>query len=303
MLPRLPPLVALRAFHALGVTGSVRLAGDALSVSHTVISRHVQNLEAALGVKLVEPAGRGLTLTPEGARFHAAIDAPLYAIANAAAAPHQGPTLTIRCIPGFANARVVPRLVDLQRELPHRDVIFQPMLSRPVLDTVEVDVEIVYRLDGDFAPPLRGELLSRPRLFPVMSGGMLTRLGRPHRPEDFLLLPLVHDHSPELWRRWLRAMGVSGNPVGPCLGTLHLAIEAARLGQGVAMANEQLVARDIETGRLIELCQSDIRPYGYYLVAEAGRWDDPDISTVRNWFRDISQGRSIGAKNAQIADE
>lgn len=298
MLPQLPPLVALRAFHALGVTGSVRLAGDALGVSHTVVSRHVRNLEAALGCKLVVAAGRGLVLTPEGLRFHAAINDPLHAIAHAAATFAQERQLTIRCVPGLSNARLIPHLAELQRALPHRDVILHPVLSRPVLDKAEVDIEIVYRLSDDFSWPLRGELLARPRIFPVLSPILGNRHALPREPADFLALPLLHDHSPDLWERWLQAMGVKGKPSGPSLGTLHLAVEAARSGQGVAIANDLLVQDDIEMGRLTEPVPSDVRPYGYFFLAEAVRWDEPDIATVRSWFREIM--RPIGAKNAPL---
>ncbi|MDT8266426.1 LysR family transcriptional regulator, partial [Roseomonas sp. DSM 102946] len=85
ILLKLPPLVALRAFHALASTGSVRAAGEALGVSHTVVSRHVHNLERALGVPLVGPSGRGLALTAEGARFAARVAPHLAGLAEAAA--------------------------------------------------------------------------------------------------------------------------------------------------------------------------------------------------------------------------
>ena len=51
----LPPLVALRAFEALGATGSVKAAAEALAVSPTVVSRHIANLEERLGAQLVDP--------------------------------------------------------------------------------------------------------------------------------------------------------------------------------------------------------------------------------------------------------
>lgn len=62
----MPPLTALRAFEAVGRTGSVRSAGEELSVNHSVVSRHIRNLEQWLGVKLVETRGRGIALTRLG---------------------------------------------------------------------------------------------------------------------------------------------------------------------------------------------------------------------------------------------
>ena len=63
---KLPPLVMLRAFEAAGRTGSMRRAAEDIGVSHTVISRHVKNLEYWIGRKLVRSGPRGVELTTEG---------------------------------------------------------------------------------------------------------------------------------------------------------------------------------------------------------------------------------------------
>ena len=69
MARRLPPLLALRAFDVFARLGTVRAAADELAVSHTVVSRHIQNLEQSVGVKLVAKSGRGLCLTLTGTRI------------------------------------------------------------------------------------------------------------------------------------------------------------------------------------------------------------------------------------------
>ncbi|WP_163893179.1 helix-turn-helix domain-containing protein, partial [Proteus mirabilis] len=68
---RLPSLNALRAFEAVGRTGSIKAASDELAVSPTVVSRHIRNLQLDLNVALVEAHGRGLLLTAAGEAFHA----------------------------------------------------------------------------------------------------------------------------------------------------------------------------------------------------------------------------------------
>lgn len=284
MLPKLPPLVALRAFHALALTGSVRAAGEALGVSHTVVSRHVHNLEQALGVTLVAPAGRGLQLTTEGLRFQQRIAPHFAGLAEAAAdLRRRGRRLTIRCVPGFANVRVLPRLLELQRRLPECEVALEPRLSRSRPTGVEVDVEIVYLEHLAVVPPLRQERLALPRVFPVMTPELRDRR-RIRDVEDLLRLPMLHEESMDMWRHWLRAMRSSSQPHGSCLGTAQLALDAARLGQGVALGNDLLVEEDLRCGRLVEPFPSEVRPKAYHFLAEAGRWDDPDISAVRTWF-------------------
>lgn len=73
-------------------------------------------------------------------------------------------------------------------------------------------------------------------------------------PSDFLDLPLLHEASTLYWQHWLEYSGVADFPIlrGPRLWHAHLTIEAARLGQGVALANTLLVEQDLATGTLVE---------------------------------------------------
>ena len=62
------PLGALRAFAAVYERGGVRPAARALQVNHSSVSRHLRDLEAWLGVALLEPRDGAVRLvfTPQG---------------------------------------------------------------------------------------------------------------------------------------------------------------------------------------------------------------------------------------------
>jgi hypothetical protein len=64
---RLPPLNALKAFEAAARHGSFTRAADELHVTHGAVSRHVQVLEAWLGLPLFERHNRRVALTEAGA--------------------------------------------------------------------------------------------------------------------------------------------------------------------------------------------------------------------------------------------
>src|SRR5215218_2559553 len=83
MARRLPPLVALRAAEAAARLGSMRRAAVELSVSHAVVSRHIRNLEAWIGTKLLATSRSGAVPTAEGARFIAQVSAGFDLIAAA----------------------------------------------------------------------------------------------------------------------------------------------------------------------------------------------------------------------------
>lgn len=285
---RLPPLVALRAFEAVGRTGSVRGAADELAVSHTVVSRHLQNLESWAGLKLVHRSGRGLTLTAAGSRYHQRIAIAFSEIAQATLelGPQPGQSLSIWCIPGFAARRLVPRMPHLKERMPGCEIVLNPTLARPDLARGEADAEIVH-LPGDKPiPGIHSELLAAPRTFPVASPALRARFAQVQRIDDLLLMPLIHEDSVEQWEDWFRLAGMLDVPPlrGPRLWHAQLAIEAAKLGQGVAIANETLVGEDIASGDLVEVVPSDVRLGGYYLRTAAHRWGDPDLACLRDWL-------------------
>lgn len=284
-MPKLPPLSALRAFHALGEQGSVRAAGDALGVSHTAVSRHIRNLELALGVKLMQPAGRGVVLTQAGLDFHASVaNAFEVIIEGADRLTRQRLNLKICCPPGFAELCLVPRLSELVATVPKRNIVLEPRLSRRAPKTADADIELVFLPNLVVLQPLQADTLSRPRIFPVASPSFLKSRPAIKRPEDLLKMPLIHEENSDLWTIWFKAMDCPLPAHGTYLGSASISMEAVRQGQGIAIANELLAARDLRTGRLREILHSVVQPRAYYIIAQADQWNRPDIVAVRRWF-------------------
>src|SRR5260370_38611378 len=62
----MPPLAAIRAFEAVGRTGSVNLAATELGVTSGAITQHAHTLEKYVGHRLGERSGRGIDLTAWG---------------------------------------------------------------------------------------------------------------------------------------------------------------------------------------------------------------------------------------------
>ena len=304
-MARLPSLIALRAFEAVGRTKSVRAAGEELSVSPTVISRHLQNLQLDLGIDLVEPRGRGLTLTAAGEAFHVKVTQAFNLLQQAVreAHPTQRQSLNIWCTPGLASRCLLPRLPDLQRHLKRLEIILQPTLSRPDFSRGEADAEIIYLREFRPMPGLRAEPLAQPQVLAVASPSFRARYPNLAHPSDLLDLPLVHEESTQQWELWFTKAGIVNVPPirGPRLWHAHLAIEAARLGQGIALANRFLVEEDLMSDRLVEVIPSDVRLGGYYLIAPQGNWRDPPIAALRMWLKAIlKDGSATAASNASM---
>ena len=97
-------LADLEAFAALARLGSFRAAADAVHLSQPALSRRIEKLESALGVRLVERTTRRVALTPVGGQFALKVqnllddlDGTLLGI-EALAAQRTG-RVTIACVP------------------------------------------------------------------------------------------------------------------------------------------------------------------------------------------------------------
>jgi len=293
MARRLPPLLALRAFDVFARLGTVRAAADELAVSHTVVSRHIQNLEQSVGVKLVAKSGRGLSLTREGTRFAAQMHRAFDLIADASNELRNGgiEAVHICCLAGLASRRLLGRLPDLEAAMDGREVILQPTSARPDFSRGEADVEIMYLEDGAaaVAEGLRAEMFAKPRILAIASPEFKARYPDVRTPADLVGLPLIHEQSTGMWEAWLEEAGVGDLPRlrGPRLWQAHLTIEAARLGRGVALVSDLLVIDTLASGELVEMVRSDVTIGGYYLIAPAQKWNTPVIAAIRQWLRDV----------------
>ena len=291
MSQALPPLLALRAFDAVGRTGSVRAASEELRVSHTAVSRHVRNLESRLNVKLVRARGRGIALTQAGEGFHIKVAQAFDAIRQATRElGREGkPALSINCVPGLATRLLVPKLPELDALLPGIEIALQPTLMRADLLHGQCDAEVVYLAGRPDAEGLSVHLLARPRVFPVASPAFVARHQELCRVEDFLGLTLIHEESFEQWTSWLQATGKANVSKlrGTRLWNAHLAIEAARLGQGVALANAVLVRNELADGSLVEVGESDVSLGAYCLIVSASRAQEPAIAILRDYLRNL----------------
>lgn len=280
----------------------MRAAAEELSVSHTVISRHVRNLESRLGVRLVEPHGRSVVLTEDGARYHAQITQAfrlIEAATNELSQPTRRP-LRLWCWPGIAGMRMLPFLPELEESLPHRIIHFQPTLGRPDFRNREADAEIYYRSGP--AVPRDGIIeteLGTPRVLPVASPSLIARSGRER--DDLALmfeLPWIQELSGDEWRLWLEAAGLvidmqtRSKLEGVRLWHAHLTIEAARLGQGIALANELLIAPDLEKGTLVEIGNTNVTLGTYVFARTRLEADEKDMQILDAWLQKAMRAAS-----------
>ncbi|MGH6911788.1 MAG: LysR substrate-binding domain-containing protein, partial [Phenylobacterium sp.] len=273
-----------------------RKAAQALGVNHAIVSRHLRALEDHLGVALIERPTN--VLTAEGRSYHRRVAMALAELEQAtdAVAGRQEHRLHIWCAPGFAYHWLTRRLAGFRASHPLIDLDLRPADVSPGLGANEADGDIRYVRDGEGLSPqpgVRGLELARPAVYPVASPRCAEQLAeRIHTAEDFLAAPLILENDDMEWRAWLRLQGVATGELKPVarLWHAHVALVAAREGQGVALANDYLVGDDLAAGRLVRVVPTDRRIQdavigGYAFFAREDRWRKDPIMRFRNWLK------------------
>ncbi|MEO8365333.1 MAG: LysR family transcriptional regulator [Pseudoxanthomonas sp.] len=290
----LPPLNALRAFEAAARLESISRAASELHVTHGAVSRQVRVLEQELGEPLFVRQGRGLALTPAGARLRDAAGLAFGQLQeswaglrrNTASAP-----LVLGC-PGSLLARwAIPRLDRLARELPEVKLHFSAQEGEFDGQLRGLDAALLLA-EKPWPPEWQVWELAPERIGPVFSprysgAAKLMEASLP----ALLEAELLHTASRrQAWPDWALAQGIDPAALRFQAGFAHLyyLLEAAIAGLGIAIAPQQLVGDDLASGRLLA-------PWGF--TETTGAWilcapkhsTDPRLPLLAQWLqRDLS---------------
>ncbi len=252
----LPPLGGLRAFEAFARQGRMTAAADELCVTHGAISRQIKQLEASLGVALIEGPRNRLTITEPGLKLAEALTRAFDLIEEASprrrGAAETGP-LEVSCLATFGMKWLIPRLPRLVERHPDLQVRISEKNGPVDFAADGVDLAIRMSEEGDPGPPdaeatpfldhWQGPLLS-----PELAGT------RPLSIEAMAALPRLHTRSyREGWSDWAGRRGVDlpPAPVDREFDHYFYMLEAAIAGLGVAIGPWAFVTRELAGGRLV----------------------------------------------------
>jgi LysR family glycine cleavage system transcriptional activator len=298
----LPPLSSVRVFEAAARHRSFKKAAEELNITASAVSHAVQHLEDWLGVELFRRGGGKLALTEPGAAYGSAIGEAMKMIAEATArlpGRRSRGRLTISSAPGFAARWLLPRLSRFTGRFPEISVDIQTSLDRVDLPMEGIDAAI--RL----APAAQAmehwtHLLSE-SFVPVCSRALLTKHSGLSGRDLIAKAELIHLTSTSAdWAEWFRITGVKEPDTlrgGLRVDTVQMALEAASRGLGVALGRAPLVDVEIESGRLVRVCDEDV-PSGlsYWLVTMDPDLQSQDVKVFRQWLLDELTAAGHGGK-------
>ena len=242
-------LERMRSFVRVVERGSLSAVAREEGVGQSTVSRHVAELEAALGASLLSRTTRRLTLTDEGRRYHAEartilrlVDEATDGVRNAGG----GLTGTVRvsCTAALGVRHVCRALFALQDRYP--GISIDLSLTDERIDLVREATDVAIRLGPLAESSLQRKAIGRSRRILVASRGYLADHGRPQHPAD-LSRHLAIRMSNVAGSDTLCLHGPDGAtariPVGGNLLVDHglAAREALAQGRGIAVAHVWLV--------------------------------------------------------------
>lgn len=293
---RLPPLNALKMFEASARNLSFSGASEELFVTPSAVSHQVKTLENFLGVELFHRSNRKVTLTPQGEQYLASVKHAFDEIemATQRLSVTQGASVVqISVAPNFLIRWLMPRMSRFRALFP--DVELQINASMGLLDFNRTSTDMaVYYGNGEW-DDIEVEFLRKVMLVPVCGPGLL-QTGPPlEKPSDLAnhTLICVSKRTWE-WDNWLKKAGVEFiTPKGSMqLSSSQLTTAAAQENLGVALADQTLISREIESGKLVVPFDIPLdTKKAFYLVYRKHRPLTKGMEAFRNWLMDELQDK------------
>ena len=283
-----PTIHELLCFDTLMRCKSMSRAADALCLTVSAVSKHIDALQRYIGQPLFRKHGRGLIPTRQGEIYWQRVAPHLRAIEAAtcelrAQRTHTG-MLTLASVPTFLTRWLIPRLPDFRRRHPDITLSFSQHLMGNAVMAPEVDVAIRYgegRWPGLSSVYVDGKLFV-PVHAPALGGAAAT-------PADLVAQHalLHHEEAAGAWQTWGATHGIDHARLatGPGFTQYASLIQAAASGLGVGLVPRILVEDELDAGTLVSPPDAAVTlDQGHYLCCHPNRLDSPTVQAFRDWI-------------------
>mgnify|MGYP000125435556 CR=1 FL=1 len=289
-MKRLPPLNALRAFHAAAQEGNFTKAGAALHVTQGAISRQVKLLEDVMGRPLFFRVHQGIRLTETGKLLAEGLQTAfggLEQLMDRINSDQRRLQIAINLPPTFATRWLAPRLSKFCNQYPFVDFQITTNWVQSLRECEAHDALVVF--DQAPWPKTDSELLMLEKHVMVCHSGMWSNDLPPTLGSQTLLHILNGKERMPVWERWIEQhhLGHINPQPGVAFSTLDQVINAAVSSAGVAIVDLSMVRPELASGVLRRFNDLDMDgPYGYWFVDVA---KDNEHKAVVRLFRDWLQ--------------
>ncbi len=268
-------LQAIEVFVKVAELKSFSAAATALSLSRTLVSERVRDLEQELGVRLLQRTTRRVALTEPGAAFLDRVRLGLAAFEEAAAeasslsAKPRG-VLRVNAPMSFGFRHLAPAVGAFMQRFP--EVRVELTLTDRLVDLIEDKADVAVRIGELRDSSLIARKLANCRMLLCASPAYLKRMGAPKHPDE------IKDHVCLFYTYWLDGdewrFKRKNEEVVVHVGQAALRsnngdaiAEAAAEGAGIALQPNFITGPLIKQGRLVQLLPAwRAAEFGVYAV-------------------------------------
>lgn len=294
----LPGTRALKMLVSAGRHLNFTRAADELGLTPAAVSYQVKEIEDQLGVKLFVRTNRSIHLTPEGKVLCEAAADALEIVTKATVriqkmSRSSTTQLKVAVSAEFATKWLLGRVERFRKVQPDIELRFD--VSYELKDFELDDIDVAIRYGSGKYPGLTAHRLFGNVIVPVCSPRLLAS-GKPlNEPRDLMHHTLAHiDWSRDgltwpNWQMWMAAAGVHDFDDSRTLAfeTSNDAVEAALVGEAVALADFAMVANELSEGRLVRPFELSVKApseFAYFLVYPTEAETEPRTAAFRDWL-------------------
>lgn len=250
----------MKVFTAVVEAGSFAGAADRLDLSRGMATRYVAQLEAHLGVRLLNRTTRRLSLTEAGSDYCqratqilAMVEEAETSAAQEASVPRG--TLRVNTSVAFGVRHIGPAITEYLQRYPGVDLDLT--LNDRVVDLVDEGFDVAIRVAARIDPGLVARRLTRARIVACASPAYLKKHGTPKSPEELAGHNCISYAYWSLQNDWHfrrksveRTVRVSGNLRG---NNGDILVNAAIEGLGVILHPTFLVFEALQKKKLVRI--------------------------------------------------
>ena len=294
----------LKAFAAVVERASFARAADRLGRSPSALSQTIRQLEARLGVRLLNRTTRSVAPTTAGFRLYERI-APMILEIDAAVAEaiaergRTAGTLHINTLGMAAKKIIAPRLGRFHRAHPNvvLDIVIDDGLSDIVAGRFDAGIRVGERLEKDM---IAVRLTPDVKMLALASPGYLSRRGEPKTPADLHLHACINWRFPGSGRiyRWQfqkKGKKIEMTVEGPLISNHQdVVIAGALQGLGILYAyDDDQIVEALGRGRLKRvLADWSLTSPGLYLYYSNRRHSQPALRAFIDCLLDRDEAAS-----------
>lgn len=288
-------LTAIRGFARVVEAGSFTRAADSLEMPNATLSKVVQDLEAHLGVRLLQRTTRRVTVTPEGRDYYEKtlrIVRDLEDIDSSFNAVPGKPKGHLRIDVGGSTARdvLVPAMPDFLARYP--DIRIDLGVADRAVDLISANVDCVIRGGPLDDSSLVARYIGVADLVTCATPGYLKQFGTPAYPDELKNgHKLVSYLSPQNGRAFPFRFERAGEKqeikaehrVGVNESNAHLA--AALAGLGIVQTFTYAAGAALKSGALVEILKPwRPQPYPFHVVYPHNRHVTQRLRVFIDWL-------------------